>query len=646
MKRSPRILMALALFCVPTTFTYANSSNGAGDNDAARIRVHAGITRAIGGVAEVDRARYFSVSDHGTGFDQRVPEEIYEYLVHDLGISFGRQLGPVKWTASTLPEDPKRPGYADVTKLENQRLPKPGAQFVKDFGPNLNVAAHGNHNAYPEYMGQYALEGANYHGKTEWVPENIDAAVELAAAVFKYNYNDFDRPKFYEPLNEPHWKFFGDPHFAEWHMAIQKRFHEDLPEVKVGGMCQSVSYFYRDNYQNFNGMKVFYDRTEGEMDFYSFHSYDYFDWTEEDFRGRVQSGLPLEGNLDLLQNYAVLEHGKEVEVVISEQGGYINVQPKGEYDGELLAAKIAEQYFPEDTWENELKKRSVVAFVHVSSIIANTLAFMDHPHTVQKSVPFLLPSTWKWDTKYYASLYVPENYTDESKWVPTHMLDFYKLFRGVDGRRVYAASNDPDLQTRAFVDGSKLYLVINNQSWRSEAAEIQGIMGQSVEIRRFGRNDDYTAYYEESQSVLEPKMEIAGRETVVIVADYGPTIEEKTVLNERSFYGDKTRTKLSENANYTIEVPAGLSAVYGVLRVGMTRPSGLSHDPQITLNGKVLEVPLEDAADRFDVGEYGTTKMIVIPPVDLKTVNVVKVRFPDGDAGAVGSAVLRIAVRE
>lgn len=58
--------MALALFCVPTTFTYANSSNGAGDNDAARIRVHAGITRAIGGVAEVvvrESSDIFAIDD-------------------------------------------------------------------------------------------------------------------------------------------------------------------------------------------------------------------------------------------------------------------------------------------------------------------------------------------------------------------------------------------------------------------------------------------------------------------------------------------------------------------------------------------------------------------------------------------------------
>jgi hypothetical protein len=615
------------------------------DNAQSQIIVQPNVTRAIGGVSEVDRKRYFSVSDHGTNFDKRVPDDIYDYLVHDLGITFGRQLGPVMWTASSLPEDPDRPGFADVSKLEQQNLGQPGEKFVKDFGPNLDVAAHGNHNAYPEYMGQHTHEDATYHGKQEYVPENIEAAVELAAAVFKYNYNDFDRPKFYEPLNEPHWKFFVDQHFADWHLAVQEKFHEVLPDVKVGGMCMSVSYFYRENYQSFNGMKGFYDLTEGKMDFYSFHSYDYFDWTDGDFRGRVQSGLPLEGTLDLLQNYAVLEDGKEVDVVISEQGGYINVQPKGMYDGEALAAKIAEEHFPEDTWENELKKRSIVCFVHVSSIIANTMTFMDHPHTVQKSVPFLLPNTWNWDPKYYAGLYVPENYTDESKWVETHMLDFYKLFKGVDGRRVQAFSNDPDLQTRAFVDGSKLYIAINNQSWRSESVNLSGVSAPKVEIRRFGRNVDFTAYYTESVEKTPKILELAGRESVVIVADMGTAIKEQSLINEVVHYANQTRLPLS-NAEFTIETPLDPKMQYAVLRVGLTRPSGSSHDPIIELNGNALKVPTEDSADRFDKGEYASTKLIYLKPSQLREVNTVKISFPDGDAGTVGTAVIRTGLQD
>ena len=45
---------------------------------------------------------------------------------------------------------------------------------------------------------------ANHNGKQEWLPENIDA-VEFAAAVLKHTFSSFDRPVYYEPVNEPHW---------------------------------------------------------------------------------------------------------------------------------------------------------------------------------------------------------------------------------------------------------------------------------------------------------------------------------------------------------------------------------------------------------------------------------------------------------
>lgn len=607
------------------------------------IVVDAEVTRAIGGVAEMDRKRYFAVSDNGTGFDQRVPDDIYDYLVNDLGVTFGRSLGPVQWTAKQLNEDQSRPGYADVTPLKNKKLPKASDKFINDLGPNLDVAAHGNHNAYPEYMGKYEQEGADYHGTPEWIPDNIDAAAELAAAVMKYNYSDFDRPKFYEPLNEPHWKYFTDQHMADWHLAVMDKVHEETPEVQVGGMCQSVSYFFRDNYQNFSGFQGFLKNTKANLDFYSFHSYDYFSWEEGDFRGRIQSGLALEGSLDLFENYTMNEFGKEVDLVVSEQGGYINVQPKGMYDGEKLAAELAAKYFPEDTWENELKKRSIVCFVHVSSIMANTMAFIDHPHTIQKSVPFLLPNTWGWDPKYYAGLYVPENYTNKDKWVGTHMLDFYKFFRGVNGRRVKALCSDPDLQTRAFVDGSKLYLAVNNQSWKSEAVSLYGIDAKNVEVRRFGRNADYTAYYTEETIKTPDELNVAGREAIMIVADLGKSILEKSKVNEVVCYGDKTMVPLKKAA-FKINVPVDKKIDYAVLRVGLSRKEGQSHNAAITLNGKQLTVPLEDCADRLDRGGYGTIKLVPLNPSDLLAENTVTVSFPDGNEGSVGTAVIRVAV--
>ena len=55
-------------------------------------------------------------------------------------------------------------------------------------------------------------------------------------------------------------------------------------------------------------------------------------------------------------------------------------------------------------------------------------------------------------------------------------------------------------------------------------------------------------------------------------------------------------------------------------------------------------MPLEDCADRLDKGEYGTTKLVYLDPADLLAENTVAVSFPDGEQGAVGTAVIRVAV--
>ncbi|MDP4878693.1 MAG: hypothetical protein NWR36_02315, partial [Opitutales bacterium] len=98
MKSECILLAAVALSltgCQPEP-TALIASDGPLDLSKPHIIVEPNVTRAIGGVSEVDRKRYFSVSDHGTNFDKRVPDDIYDYLVHYLGITFGRQLGPVK----------------------------------------------------------------------------------------------------------------------------------------------------------------------------------------------------------------------------------------------------------------------------------------------------------------------------------------------------------------------------------------------------------------------------------------------------------------------------------------------------------------------------------------------------------------------
>lgn len=190
-----------------------------------------------------------------------------------------------------------------------------------------------------------------------------------------------------------------------------------------------------------------------------------------------------------------------------------------------------------------------------------------------------------------------------------------------------------------------MYLAVNNQSWRPESVSLYGIDAKQVEVRRFGRNADFTAYYTEETVPVPEALELAGREAVMIVADFGGTIQEKGKVNEIACYGDKVIVPMKK-AEFKIKVPVEKQIDYAVLRVGLTRKTESSKAAVITLNGKPLDVPLEDCADRLADGEYGTTKMVYLNIADLQAENTVSVSFPDGDDGVVGTAVIRAAVVE
>ena len=189
----------------------------------ANITVVPQTIRQIRGISELKREAYFSICDAGTKLDQRVKsQERYDYLIKELGITPGRRLGVVepliRWD-NAVREDTARPEYTDIEYLKqvlkDKGLPEePGSQFVLDMGGRLDIAAHGHKSAFPEFMGKSFTD---YSGEDDYYPTNIDAAAELSANALKWKYNDFDRPAYYEPVNEPHWSFWNQPLFQLWH---------------------------------------------------------------------------------------------------------------------------------------------------------------------------------------------------------------------------------------------------------------------------------------------------------------------------------------------------------------------------------------------------------------------------------------------
>ena len=88
----------------------------------------------------------------------------------------------------------------------------------------------------------------------------------------------------------------------------------------------------------------------------------------------------------------------------------------------------------------------------------------------------------------------------------------------------------------------------------------------------------------------------------------------------RNFYGNKVAVPLTDG-EFIVDLPKKNNFDYAQLRVGLTRNVGSNYHPIIKLNGKELDVPLEDCAQRLTDKEYATTKIFLVNTADLTSRN-------------------------
>ncbi|MFY0602014.1 MAG: T9SS type A sorting domain-containing protein [Cyclobacteriaceae bacterium] len=614
---------------------------------AVEIKIKPTHSRAIEGHKELDRLKYFNLAANVDELKKVLTDEQRTKYIEELEMTLGRKLGLVhaekNWGNSII-EDPNRPGYIDVDYFLSKQNPSDAGldPFMTAFGSSQGLALHDRHNAYPDFMSLYGKDGTS-----EQMPGNIDAAAELAALLLKHEFTDFQRPNYYEVVNEPNWRFNSDERFFDLHTAIKDRVNELSLSVEVGGPCSPVSNYFKNEYDNLSVITGFIDGTDAELDFYSFHSYDYMSWDGEDFVGSVNSGLPLEGVIDGVATFMHNKYNKPFKYVASEHGAYVTNTEEKEAAYEELATK----YFPGSGFDYEMEKRNIDNFIMVNGAIANTLTYMNHPHIVQKSVPFILLESSGWDPKYYSCLLVKENFQKTSaKWRECRLIDFFDFFQDVQGRRVEFWSDDTDIQSFAFVDDNQLIVVLHNQS-NVEAKVNLNIddfdqTPTSIKVRKLYRKVDFRPEMTEEEFTTMPDLTLESQGSMVVFMDYANNIPEEEDYDEKIYYSDIWEQNFSGSRDFKIDISDFKQVRSATLRVGISREASKSREIEISLNGTKLKSPLEDCADRITADDYGTTRIIHVDPSLVKNENTISVNFPDGKTGGVGSAVMRVTFGE
>jgi hypothetical protein len=616
------------------------------------VDIQPNVTKSIAGHSVLDRNKYFNLCYTGVNFEAVVGNTtISNRYLNDLEIGFGRSLSLVaaatKYTKNIV-QDAARPGYVNVPYLIANAKPTngntaPSATIKARFPTNIGNLYTDNHNSYPSFMPKEV-----YAGSTDSLPVNKVAAAEIAVSLLKYNFTDWTRPPIFEPINEPTWQLLDKAkmltNLADFHNQMWIKAKSLGVSTLIGGACSSFSAYYNGNYGDFRKFSDFVDATSGNLDFYSFHIYDFHRWDSINHKqiGRVTSGLPLEGIMDLVAAYGKVTYNKDLKFYSSEHGGTLNVADQ---------KKAMQKWFigSGTDFAYDMKAKSITDFLMVNSCISNTMVFMDRPQLVEKVTPFILMESFAWDPKYHASILVANNYTDKKNWYESAQIHFFKYFQGVKGRRILTKCAHPDVQQQAYVNGNKLMVLLNNLSDNSITLSLNypTLNLDSLVLRRLVRNADYTPTFSQSKVADAQSITLTGKESAILFCNYSQPISESYQVEENPYYATEMMRQFSTNSLFNVSIPSLSNIEYAYLRIGVGRGTGTDRNISVWLNGTQLTVPMELSAARLeDTSGYGSTKIIQVDKALLQVVNVVKVAFNDAKTGGIGTVTLCVGTKK
>ncbi|MEM6379795.1 MAG: Ig-like domain-containing protein, partial [Bacteroidota bacterium] len=529
----------------------------------------------------------------------------------------GRNTGGVSWNLNQVKEDPMRLGFADPINLSaranqaknnyaNQTHLHPyawrnelivGGQqkpFFPDGTPTGQGWALASGTATGEYMGRYLTEFFGGNGQPA--------------------------PKYLEIMNEPLWEFvtieqaFTPTEIFEFHNQVVdqvRRFNQNIP---IGGYVTAFPDFEKNNFQRWKDRwQLFMDMSGDKMDFWSIHLYDF------NLKGGQQTlrrGSNLEATFDMMDHYSYLSFGKVKPYIISEYGGRA-------HDLEKLP------WSPRRDW------------LTMKSMSSMLLSFMDRPDLMWKTIPFItIKAEWgRTDVPYPWRLmrqaFEGENETG-NHWVYTELVKFYQLWSEVKGLRIDTWVEDPDIQTKAFVNENKLYIILNNLEAEAKdlsflLKEIEGNTIQQIEVKQlYGDNEipklETQTFNELSGLTIEPSA------TIIIEYTFNNNIAVQEQIVEQKYFAKEHLTAIVPYFEHQFHLDNVEVPIEGVafLRLGMGRPHGVSLSPKVTINGFEVSIPEDYAGDdQLSRETWFGLKEIPIPLNYLKPENTIGIQFTD-----------------
>lgn len=579
------------------------------------ITVNPNTQRYVGNTSKFERHKYFNIHGKFKKDDDDLDSFISRYhLSNDYkgSRSFSNPIKKVK--------------YGEIPKVKNKHKGVRDVKYWVDSGKPQQFF-------YQKDEVDYSALDLSEYSKN--LSEFVAKSYKKQEDIVPYYFEPFNEPMvhavdFYPKNNGK--KYDGKKinkiitKISDYHKDVAQAIHAipELRKMNVIGFASAFPEFESKNFNVWNSRyKKFMDIAGKDLDGFSVHLYDGRGHVNN--KGGRRSGSNTEAILDLIEAYSYKTLNKVKPISVTEYGRLVSDQPG--FPGVVNYEPI----------ENSQAVRSQIHMV---------MNFIERGNDIGITIPF---STGKNKPKYKYSKAGLWTTTGGGIWELTPRKYFFEIWRDVKGNRVYFNSSNVDVQTQAFVDGKKLYVVLNNLNDITQKVDLNILNTgelKKVETKRLKVFTDKTPELTEEKSKKTPKsIEIEYGETIVLTYNYRKDIEFTNNITSKKYY---TKTYLQPiKANQIISFDfnnINTGKGLATLRLGVARKNKASLTPSVTINGTDIKLPNDiiRGYDQYNRKQFFGTLEI---PFDInllkKDDNKVEVKFNE-DGGHVSSAILNI----
>ena len=574
----------------------------------ANVFIDLGIKKYVGKVNNLDRDRYFGIQ---SSFMSNDLSDEAAYLVNDLNTHFAK--------------DNNGPQTAQNLKVISvQSAGEIGSEFATKNQQNIGFKNN-----------SFLLTQ-----KANWVFEDDVDFIKASAKITKYISSAYPTlPKYYDLMQTP----FAENAFKEkqsnvlrekisnYYSKIIPRLKKDFPAMKFGGFNSERPHFEVDGFKNWNDtQKLFLDIAGEKIDYISLSLYDEVNTKTQTLD--YCSGSNLEATLDLIETYSYNKWNKIKPFLITDYGLKVP-----SWNGDPYSDQ-------KDTFTIESLNK-----------IANAL--LDKPDRIEKAIPYVLGAV----NEFYSDAVTnPDGNShpfaltrklEDGSNAYTHLVKFYEFWKDVEGERTYVSSDNPDIQSNAFVKNGKWYIIFNNLSDGSNVVNfnfspVDTEIITKYTLRRLFMNDQGIPELTEAfTDLVIDQWEMEANETLMLICDVPKEIEYATSIVEYNNYSKQYLKYIEASTPMNFAI-ANVKTVKGkaYIRLSIGRDHNLDLNRIVKINDNVVMTPKNWAGDdqKSRKNFFGMLN-IPVPMSYIKETNNIELKFANG-GGKVSSVILNTEI--